>query len=216
MQSASLLSRYRVADNPQKTERRVELVFLAVLLLLVAWIVLGFMRYAASGAPDPVAPASDSLQVKRLALEQPLTPEGSAAMLARPLFWQERRPYEAAPVVTTKPTPQKKVAKLDGVQLHGVFGASDSLGIIATVDGKLGRITPGDTVKGWQLHSFKDGVASFTNSGRTQEIVLAVTTPSVRVVESSPAPAQEEQEAPRAQQGGGLSFGGSTARPKRQ
>ncbi len=216
MQSVSLLSRYRVADNPQKTERRVELVFLAVLLLLVLWIALGFMGYAASGAPDPVAPASDSLQVKRLTLEEPLTPESSAAMLARPLFWQERRPFEAAPVVTTKPTTQKKVAKLDGVQLHGVFGASDSLGIIATVDGKLGRITPGDTVKGWQLQSFKDGVASFTNSGRTQEIVLAVTTPSVRVIKTSPAPAQEEQEAPRAQQGGGLSFGGSTARPKRQ
>lgn len=202
--------RYAVTDNPLKTERRVELVFILLLIVLGAWLLVGFLGNAANTEPDPITPASDSLQISALDLEQPLTSDQSAALLARPLFWESRRPVEPVEVVVQAPsTPKQKVKKLDGIELHGVFGVNESLGIIATVDGKLGRIGQGDSVKGWRLTGFDGGVARFESGGRTQELPLAVTTPNVRVQVTKPSSDNgQDASSEKKEQGGGLTFGG--------
>jgi hypothetical protein len=67
------------------------------------------------------------------------------------------------------------------VLLHGVYGEGESLGIIATVDGRLGRIGKGSSVKGWRLESYADGVAVFGSDGRSTTLPLVMTTPTVNV-----------------------------------
>ena len=229
--SQRLLHRYRVTENPLKTERRVELAVVVLLALLALFLVLGLLRQSLLSGPEPLLPAPDSLAIQPLKLEPPLTAEAAAELLARPLFWEGRRPL--APVVAAVGKPKKKApAKLEGVTLHGVYGEDESLGLIATVDGKLGRISKGSSVKGWQLAGYSDGVAEFVSGGRRATLPLELTTPSVKVAEAPPPTApppegaieaasrQAMQQAqkpgmqrpkpsrPPQQQGGGLTFGG--------
>ena len=230
-----LPQRYRVTENPLKTERRVELAVMILLALLLLWFLLGLLRQGLMTGPAALPPAADSLVVETLKLEPPLTAEAASDILARPLFWEGRRPL--APVVAVVSKPKKKApGKLEGVTLHGVYGEGDSLGLIATVDGKLSRISKGSPVKGWQLEGYNDGVAEFTSGGRRATLPLELTTPSVRVAKLEPvenpvdAPSSDDANAERqgaerpVQQqprpvkpdglslGGGLTFGGSAKR----
>ncbi len=56
-------SRYRVGDDPLHTLRRIELVALLLGLLLCLQLARGALRLVTQAAPEPVAPAADSLQV---------------------------------------------------------------------------------------------------------------------------------------------------------
>jgi len=204
-----LIARYQVAENPLKLERRLELLVVALVALLVLLSGLNGFRLWFYGGPGSVAPASDLLAVKPLRLEDPLTPDAAAALLARPLFWEGRRPVEIAVeaqaevVVTAPPAP----ARLDGVTLHGVFGSAEALGVIATIDGRVGRINPGQTVKGWRLEGYESGKAIFEQNGRRTTLPLALTTPSVRVATVS----TDTESAPETKKRG-LSFGGFSRR----
>ncbi len=230
-----LPQRYQVTENPLKTERQVELAVVILLALLLLWFLVGLLRQGLMTGPAPLPPAADSLMVEALQLEPPLTAEAASDILARPLFWEGRRPL--APVVAVVSKPKKKApGKLEGVTLHGVYGEGDSLGLIATVDGKLSRISKGSPVKGWQLEGYNDGVAEFVSGGRRATLPLELTTPSVKVAKLEPAEnpvdASSEDdmnaerrgaERPVQQQprpvkpdglslGGGLTFGGSAKR----
>ena len=227
--------RYRVTENPLKTERRVELTVAVLLALLLLWFLLGLLRQGLMTGPASLPPAADSLMVEALQLEPPLTAEAASDILARPLFWEGRRPL--APVVALVSKPKKKApGKLEGVTLHGVYGEGDSLGLIATVDGKLSRISKGSPVKGWQLEGYNDGVAEFVSDGRRATLPLELTTPSVKIAKLQPAEnpvdasseddtnaERQGAERPVQQQprpvkpdglslGGGLTFGGSAKR----
>ena len=230
-----LPQRYRVTDNPLKTERRVELVVAALLALLLLWLLLGLLRQGLMTGPASLPPAADSLMVEALQLEPPLTVEAASDVLARPLFWEGRRPLAPVVAVVSKPKP-KAPGKLEGVTLHGVYGEGDSLGLIATVDGKLSRISKGSPVKGWQLEGYNDGVAEFISGGRRATLPLELTTPSVKVAKLEPVdnPVDDSsvgettaerpgakrpvQQQPRPVKpdgltlGGGLTFGGSAKR----
>ena len=203
----SLLSRYRESENPLRTERRLELTAIVLFAVWLLWAVVGGLLHMVTGAPEPLEPAQDSLKVGALTLDAPLDEPGSAAILARPLFWQQRRPLEAKPVVVAKPVVKKTAAskKLEGVDLHGVFGTGDNLGLIATIDGKMGRIRPGDLVKGWRMLGYENGLASFESGGTTRTLRLELTTPSVVVKQE--ARTEDKQPAPREEEPG-LTFGG--------
>ena len=84
--------RYLATENPQRTERRVELAALVLLMLFVVGSVLGGIHLAVDGGPAPVLPATDSLATQDLSLQEPLTDIDATRILERPLFWQGRRP----------------------------------------------------------------------------------------------------------------------------
>lgn len=225
-----LPGRYQVTENPQLTERRVELVTAALALLLVLWLLIGGARLLFDAGPAAVMPAEDSLEVQRLVLEEPLAPGETARILERPLFWEERRPMTPTAAVVSQPV-SVAPTKLEGVTLQGVYGAGDSLGLIATVDGRLRRVNSGESLKGWQFASYEDGVATFTSGTRKATLALELTTPSVKLVQAVEPEVQREvqdtdaesdtggqgQPDPETMQkqsrlGGGLTFGGSGAR----
>ena len=225
--------RYRVMENPLRTERRVELIVLGLVIVLIFWLATGLVRLMVSSGPQPVLPAEDSLEVQGLLLQESLSPQDATRILERPLFWEGRRPLAPPPAVAAQPT-QPVQAKLDGVTLQGVYGAGETLGLIATVDGAMTRIVKGQPVKGWQLDSYDQGVATFVSGGRKATLPLELTTPNVRVVRSSepvkeqglpqasPPPTEADPETKaeaqpgdlraqlqRLQQDGGLTFGGN-------
>ena len=203
----SLVSRYRESENPLRTERRLELAAVVLFLVWLLWAGVGGLLHMFTGAPEPLEPAQDALKVGALTLDAPLDEPASAALLARPLFWNSRRPLEAKPVIVEKPVVKVKPApkKLEGVELHGVFGTGDNLGLIATIDGKMGRIRPGDLVKGWRMLGYEGGLASFENGGTTRTLRLELTTPSVVVKQE----ARTEDEKPASSdEKPGLTFGG--------
>ena len=210
----SWVTRYHVQQNPLKTERRIELAVLVLLVLLLFSAVLGGFRLVASNEPDPVFPSADSLAVQALQLDTGLTAEQVAEILNRPLFWQSRRPLVPPPKVVAKPKP-KAAKKLAGVNLLGVYGAGDGLGLIATVDGVFSRINKGQSVKGWKFSGYEEGAAVFVSGGKKSVLPLEQTTPSVKIVsvptaDNSSAKAFSEANSPEEDDGGGLTFGGSS------
>jgi hypothetical protein len=205
-----LPARYREQQSPLKTERWVELVALIVLGSVGLRLLLGLFGLAVDGGPEPLRPAQDSLAVQTLQLDEGVPPDQRAEILSRPLFWQSRRPLVPPKKVVVKPkatTPQK----LKGVVLHGVYGAGagDGLGLIATVDGRMTRIAKGQTVKGWQLKSYENGVARFSSGGRKTTLPLALTTPSVSVITASQGVGGSSDSS--SQDEGGLTFGGGSS-----
>jgi hypothetical protein len=223
----AVLARYRVSENPARALRRLELVALGLGSLLLLWAVFGGLSTAIGGGPKPLLPAEDTLKVRALGLERPLDEEGSDRLVNRPLFWEGRRAIDKRPVglVVTTPKPAQ-VKKIEGVTLHGVYGEGESLGVIATVDGKMTRVGAGNSVKGWTLAAYRDGEVVFENGGRTQTLPLELTAPSVTVLtapkptsddtggesaEGVAAQAREEQQAKLKELGGGLTFGGNSS-----
>ena len=210
----SWITRYQVQQNPLKTERRIELAVLVLLALLGTSAVLSGLRSVASNEPDPVFPSADSLAVQALKLDSGLTAEQAAEILSRPLFWQSRRPLVPPPKIVAKPKP-KAAKKLAGVTLLGVYGVGDGLGLIATVDGVFSRINKGQSVKGWTFSDYEDGAAVFVSGGKKSVLPLELTAPSVKIVsvpkaDESPAKTSCEVSSPKEDDGGGLSFGGSS------
>jgi hypothetical protein len=209
----SWVTRYQVQQNPLKTERRIELAVLVLLVLLLFSAVLGGFRLVASNEPDPVFPSADSLAVQALQLDTGLTAQQAAEILNRPLFWQSRRPLVPPPKVVAKPKP-KAAKKLAGVNLLGVYGAGDGLGLIATVDGVFSRINKGQSVKGWKFSGYEEGAAVFVSGGKKSVLPLEQTTPSVKIVsvptaDNSSAKASSKANTPE-DDGGSLTFGGSS------
>ena len=118
------------------------------------------------------------------------------------------------PKAVAKPKP-KAAKKLDGVTLLGVYGAGDGLGLIATVDGVFSRINKGQSVKGWKFSGYEEGAAVFVSGGKKSVLPLELTAPSVKIVSvpkanNSPAKESSETGSPKEDDGGGLSFGGSS------
>ena len=66
MLQALLPSRYRVQYNPLKTERRVELLAVALLGGVLLWLLLVLIWSVSSDGPAPLPPAQDSLAVQNL------------------------------------------------------------------------------------------------------------------------------------------------------
>ena len=223
MLQALLPSRYRVQYNPLKTERRVELLAVALLGGVLFWLLLVLIWSVSSDGPAPLPPAQDSLAVQNLLLDDGLSGDEAAEILSRPLFWQSRRPLSPPKKVVAKRKPQAP-KKLEGVVLHGVYGADDALGLIATVDGRMTRIGKGQSVKGWALETYENGVADFVSGTNKVSLALELTAPSVSVV-SIAKPAQKaddsvanalEERLRQEQEGGGLTFGGGSSKRERK
>ena len=168
-----LVQRYRVSGDPLFTERRVELVALILTVLLLVQLLYSIASLAFSQQPKSKLPSADTLVIGELARYDVMTPQQSADVKARPVFWETRRPVSAeakAVKVVEKPKAQKN--ELDKVRLLGIFGVGDSAGVIALVQGKKKRILQGDKMVGWTLESISTDHVVFTDSGKSQKLML--------------------------------------------
>lgn len=164
----ALRDRYRVAADPLRTERRIELVLLLLVLLLCLQLVYSASRLALKSVPEAVVPAADTLQVKSALRPDTITAGQSNEVRSRPLFWASRRALEGA----NSPVQEVAVQEVKDIKLVGVFGGGDTAGIIALVRGKKRRVLLGEVVDGWTLESVDADAAVLTAGERQENLVL--------------------------------------------
>ena len=166
----SLLSRYRVPGEPLRSERRLELVCLLLAGLWALQLLWLLLRVIVPASPAPVYPAADALEVDPLLARPPVTAEARQAWLARPLFWEGRRPQDV--VVEAEPEENDSAGKLEGITLLGLFGAGEQGGAILAVKGEQRRLLVGDSLRGWRLETLSGRTALFVADGREAELEL--------------------------------------------
>lgn len=167
----ALGSRYRVASNPLRLERRFELALLLLVLLLILQLAYGLLRLGLLSAPAALEPTVDSLQVVAIPGLDAVTAEQSNEIRSRPLLWRERRPVEEVEEVVASEADDPKEFKV--IKLVGVFGAGDSAGIIARVDEQgTRRVRLGEDVAGWTLESVENNEVVITAGSRQEKLVL--------------------------------------------
>ncbi|MEP5567937.1 MAG: hypothetical protein ABJN62_08890 [Halioglobus sp.] len=194
----SIRARYVGLSDPLRTERRIELIVLALLALLLLQFGWGSYRAMFPPIPDPVRPMRDSLQVADVLGLSVASPQQRAQIRQRPLFWASRAPL--IPVaVTPKPEPAKtneiKPGKIENVKLSGVFGSGDTGGVIVISKGKKRRLMVGEELNGWKLQSLEPFSALFSSGAQQATLALSITEISqVQGVEESAL--TDEQAAP--------------------
>lgn len=204
MSLSRLADRYRVQQDPLRTERRTELACLALVLLLLLQLAWVATRALLPPSPTPVEPAASALTVADQLARRAVSPQVSAEMRDRPLFWAGRRAIAAA-VSKPAPPPAKKVPRLKEVRLLGIFGAGDSGGIIALVKNRQQRIQVGEELSGWTLQEVTAGGATLVNGGETHTLELKRS--SGRITVAQPA-APANGAAPLTKDDGELTLGG--------
>ena len=191
----TFFARYQGLSDPIRTERRVELIVLVLLVLLLLQFGWGSYRALFPPIPDPVRPMRDSLQVANVQGLSVVSPEQRAQIRQRPLFWASRAPVVLEPV---KPGPDPKEAntakpgKIENVKLAGVFGGGDTGGVIVISKGKKRRLAVGEELDGWKLQSVEAFSADFSSGDQQATLALSI-------VEISQAPTREGQVQPDGQ-----------------
>jgi hypothetical protein len=168
--------RYSNLIDPVRTERRIELALVLLVIALVVQLALMAGGALFSRPPATVLPSEDTLSLPEVTAPIVPTVAQSEAIQARPLFWTGRRPLEAA-AETSSPeeaAEAKAADEIKNLKLLGVFGSADSGGVIALVKGKKQRILAGEDVLGWRLESVHPDRAILLRNGQRKEIVLVV------------------------------------------
>lgn len=185
----ALTARYVGQADPLRTERRVELAVVSLVLVLVLLVLYLTIRLALSGKVRPIEPASDSVRVASLATGSVPTPEDRETIVARPLFWAQRRPAEVVeepqPVVKKEDMKEKAAPRMKGVTVHGVYGSGGTGGVILSLKNRELRVAVGEEVDGWQLERVTGDSAVFVSGGVRDERELV---PQVIAVPEPPMP----------------------------
>ena len=205
MSLARLADRYRVQQDPLRSERRVELACLLLLLILLLQLAWVAARALLPPTPAPVEPAASSLTVADQLARRAVSPQASAELRERPLFWEGRRAVAAVDAEVV-PVQSGRAPRLKDVRLLGVFGAGDSGGIIALVQNKQQRVQVGEELSGWTLQTVTADGATLVNDGDTEILDLQRSSGSIIVAEPAAAPAAAA--APLADDDGELTLGG--------
>jgi hypothetical protein len=146
-----------------------------IALLVWAWInPQGEVRNVTWIAPSPVAPELGE-PTSHLPMLQSLDTGVFMATLDRPLFSPSRRPVPKV-VEVAKEAPE--VDPFAGIHLYGLYTADEGRGgILARVDGKVQRISSGDTLAGWKIKEVRDREVVFVRDGSERTIKLAIARP---------------------------------------
>ncbi|WOJ96524.1 hypothetical protein R0137_14920 [Congregibacter brevis] len=186
-------SRYSVQVEPQRSERRLELIVLALILVIGLQVVWWFLAHTSNVQVKAVAPAGDSLRVMDARAPGSITAPQSLQLQARPIFWASRRPNANA--VAQQPvagSTGKAARRLEGLQVAGAVGAGDQGKAIVIYKDKLMRLGIGDRVAGWSLQSVSLDQVVFVSAGLRDVRRL---TPMPVVAAQKAAPAQTKQAA---------------------
>jgi len=188
----AVATRYRAADDPLRTLRRVELTALVLGLLLCLQLAWDGFRLATLSPPPPVAPAADALRVPAVAGPALVDAGDRNEIITRPLFWPSRR---AAEEVATLRDADSTPGELKSVKLVGVFGSGEQAGIIALVQNRKQRILTGETLEGWTLQSAAPDAVVLTNGKRSETLTLQYGTSKAAAAKGA-APAKAAEVAP--------------------
>jgi len=166
-------SRYKVTSNPLLSERRIELVAIAFTVVLLVQVLYSILRLSTLSEPESIAPALDVMIASDPIAIELVSAELSEELRARPLFWPSRRTREneAVPASAAEKTSARQT-ELKKIKLVGIFGAGESAGIIALVQGKKRRILVGEVVEGWSLDSVARNEAVFADGHRRKTLIL--------------------------------------------
>jgi len=171
---ARIRSRYSERAEPQRTERRLELVFFALILLVILQMAWWMWSRAGDVAVTAVLPTKDSLQVIETSVTGAITAPQSLQLQARPLFWASRRPSAGNSIATrVRPENGKPSAGLKDLQVAGALGAGDQGQAIVLYKEKLMRLGIGDEVAGWSLQSVSMGEVVFVSGGARDAMRLS-------------------------------------------
>ena len=165
-------SRYGVATDPLRTERKIELTAVVLGLLLCLQLLYSGARLLVPPVFDTVAPAADVLQVKPIDRTAGVASNQSDEIRARPLFWQSRRPSVGDNAETGPDAEGEPAGQLKDFKLLGVFGSGDTAGIIALVKGNKRRILQGERFMGWTLDAVEPNRVILVDGERREELVL--------------------------------------------
>jgi hypothetical protein len=187
-----LRARYAVREEPLKTERRVELVVVALAgtALLLLLLVIG--RFLSSAAVRPVEPAPDSLRVAELTKPGAVTSQQSLLVQARPLFWDSRRPLDPLPDAGELAAAQREranaapAAALKQLEVSGILENGDGSRVIVRIKDEQRRLSLGDDIEGWTLVEVRPGEVVFASGGQRD---IRRLTPSPMVAATTPQPA---------------------------
>ncbi|MEM8560868.1 MAG: hypothetical protein AAGF57_01470 [Pseudomonadota bacterium] len=187
----AIIRRYRVAEDPLHTLRKLELVAVVLALLLCLQIAYSAARLMIGDGPTSVAPAADSMQVPGVVGPSMVEMEGRRSMLERPLFWLGRRPSSLS---ESEAEPVGEVGQLEGVKLVGVFGSGDRAGVILLDKSSQRRLLIGERFNEWELNAIDDEGIHFMSGERqlTLRLERSVVKASAKPARSSNKPIGRE------------------------
>lgn len=181
-----LQQRYAGLDEPLRTERRLELLLLSLLVVMLLQLLWLAWRSLLPPALAPVLPAPGALQIAApLAGAEPPAAQ-RLELQARPLFWESRRPVDNPGIAEIEaPAPQpaaptgQPARRLSDLVLRGVFASADGGGVaIVGYREERRRLRVGEELDGWQLERLRPDAALFVSAGvkdlrRLRELPLA-------------------------------------------
>ena len=120
------------------------------------------------GAADPLPPATKAVDVNLF-----------VATLERPLFSPSRRPPPPPPPPKTAEESEPPVDPLANIHVFGLYGGGDSpTGMLASVDGKVRRVSVNEVLGGWKLKTIEDRNAIFDKNGEERKLLLVTAKPA--------------------------------------
>ncbi|AHF00137.1 hypothetical protein [Thioalkalivibrio paradoxus] len=132
-------------------------------LVVGGWLVVQIVASdVAWEPPAALAPAPPQFPDVRIPAAAP-----GGEVLARPPFWESRRPTQARPEARARDA-------LSGIRVLGVLGSGRDGGILYADGDQVGRLTIGQELGGWRLIQVDRDTARFErrNDGEERELRL--------------------------------------------
>ena len=176
MNIAALRRRYRGVQEPLRSERRLELLLIALASVVALQLMAFAWRYA-GGRPTPsIAPVEDSLLVAKRLGPGSVSAAQSRMLQARPVFWASRRPVpevrlsdeERAAMETAVDAEALEDFALTGVVVAGAQGQA-----LVTHKGTALRLAIGEAVEGWTLTEVMPDAAVLVSAREREVYTLA-------------------------------------------
>jgi hypothetical protein len=164
-----------------------------ILLNLALAAGLAYMWLDEQGRPrdlswTPPAPLVPDAQAHVMAHSVGAAPDmvAFAQVLERPLFSPTRRP----PPPPKPPAPPPPPDPLANVHIYGIFVGEEegTGGMLASIGGKVRRVTTADDVSGWKIKAFKEREVTLARGGETRVLRLVQARPTAAPQPGAAAP----------------------------
>tara|TARA_R110000823_G_scaffold295738_5_gene415663 strand:+ start:44678 stop:45283 length:606 start_codon:yes stop_codon:yes gene_type:complete len=160
-------------------ELRLRQLALVLLGLLVLQGLFAGAKLVFRGEPEPIAPAASTLELGASGYGWPEGDAQGSPLVARPLFWPGRQPYEVTEISEPVVAPPAQPAQLKDIKLLGVYSAGANSGIIVSLKGERRRLQIDDKVDGWTFTMMSNDGAIFQSGSSSTEVRLEHALPAV-------------------------------------
>ena len=202
MNIAAIRRRYRDVQEPLRSERRVELLLIALAGVVALQLIAFAWHYIGGRTTPSIAPAADSLLVAQRLGPGSISAAQSRMLQARPVFWASRRPVPEA--LLSEPAPAAEDTAVDAQALEdfalsGVLAAGAQGQALVTHKGASLRLAIGEAIEGWTLTQvLPDTAVLVSASGREVYTLAPVAIPEGAIIEGAiPGGASPEGAVPK-------------------